>query len=138
MTNEKTAQNGDTVKVHYTGRLKDGTVFDSSEGRDPLQVTLGSSMVIPGFNDGILNMKIGEKKTVEIPVDQAYGPVDPMRFMNVEPAELPGAEVGRMIQANNGMIGVITEVYPDRIVVDFNHQLAGKDLIFEIELVEIA
>jgi FKBP-type peptidyl-prolyl cis-trans isomerase 2 len=141
----ETAQQGNTVKVHYTGRLVDGTVFDSSEGRDPLEFTIGSGMVIKGFDDGVTNMKIGEKKTVEIPVMDAYGLANPEMIMEFPKTQLPEdmpLEVGAMLQmsdqAGNVFPVVLAEIKEETVMIDANHSLAGKDLIFDLELVAIA
>jgi FKBP-type peptidyl-prolyl cis-trans isomerase 2 len=140
----ETVQQGNTVKVHYTGRLVDGTVFDSSEGRDPLEFTVGSGMVIKGFDNGVLDMKIGEKKTVEIPVNDAYGPSNPEMVMEFPKAQLPEdlpMEVGTMLQmsdqSGNVFPVVLAEIKAETVMIDANHSLAGKDLIFDLELVAI-
>ena len=139
------AKAGDTVSVHYTGKLTDGTIFDSSEGREPLAFELGSGMVIAGFDNGITGMAIGEKKTVHIPVDQAYGPVNPdytaVFPRNEIPADIP-YEVGMQLNMHQDGTGqvmpvVVTEVTDTTITLDANHPLAGQDLIFDIELVGI-
>ena len=139
------AKSGDTVQVHYTGRLTDGTLFDSSEGRDPLEFELGSGMVIPGFDTGIAGMNVGEKKTIHIPADDAYGPVEEDRIIQIPrtdiPADLP-LEVGTQLNMHQDgspqVIPVtITEVTADTVTLDANHVLAGKDLVFEVELVGV-
>ena len=139
------AKAGDTVSVHYTGKLTDGTIFDSSEGREPLAFELGSGMVIAGFDNGITGMAIGEKKTVHIPVDQAYGPVNPdytaVFPRNEIPADIP-YEVGMQLNMHQDGTGqvmpvVVTEVTDTTITLDANHPLAGQDLISDIELVGI-
>lgn len=140
-----TAKAGDNVQVHYTGKLTNGTVFDSSQGRQPLEFELGSGMVIPGFDAGITGMQIGESKTIEIPVDEAYGPAIPDMIITIDrneiPADLP-LEVG--MQLNMHQDGseqpipvVITDLTPTSVTLDANHPLAGEDLIFELELVGI-
>lgn len=135
---------GKTVKVHYKGTLADGSVFDSSEGRDPLSFTVGEGKVIPGFEDAVSNMDVGETKTVEIPCAEAYGNPDPRRTASVPTGSLPddiNPEVGMMLQMTTpqGPIPVrVTEVADDAITVDANHPLAGEDLTFEITLVEVA
>lgn len=137
-------KSGDTVKVHYKGTLTDGTTFDSSEGREPLQFEVGSGMVIKGFDEALLGMSIGDKKTVNIPVDQAYGHVDPNKIIEFPKSDFPEdmspqAGMGIHLTDNHGNHhpAMITEVKEDVVVVDVNHVLAGKDLIFDIELVEI-
>ena len=138
------AQNGDIVEVHYTGTLENGTVFDTSEGREPLEFTLGQGQMIPGFEQAVLGMKVGETKTVTIPADEAYGPHsdDMVQVINREElTNIPNPEVGQQLygsQPGGGTItGTITNVTDTTITVDFNHHLAGKDLTFEIELMSI-
>ncbi len=138
------AKNGDTVKVHYTGKLSSGEVFDSSEGRDPIQFAIGGGQVIPGFEQGIEGMQIGDKKTVEIPVDQAYGEYRDELIFPIGKDKLPAEinpEVGMQLTMNNpqGQVFPVTvkEITDDTIMLDANHKLAGKDLIFDLELVEI-
>jgi len=138
------AKTGDTVKVHYTGRLQDSTVFDTSVGGEPLEFTLGQGQIIPGFEQAVIGMRVGESKTVTIPVDQAYGPRRDDMILKVERAELPEnlePEIGMQLQMNQGdggiMIVTITDVSETTITIDANHPLAGQDLTFDIELVEI-
>jgi FKBP-type peptidyl-prolyl cis-trans isomerase 2 len=138
------AKAGDTVKVHYTGRLADGTVFDSSDGSEPLEFTLGQGQIIPGFEQAVIGMRVGESKTVTIPVDQAYGPRRDDMVLEVGRDELPEnlePEIGMQLQMNRGDGGIvivtITEVSETMIKIDANHPLAGRDLRFDIELVEI-
>ena len=135
---------GDTVKVHYHGRLTNGETFDSSEGRAPLEFEVGSGMVIRGFDDGVMGMTIGQKKTIEIPVDDAYGPKDPEAIIEFPVSNFPPGmtpEVGMQLamsdQAGRQIPVTIVDVKPDIVVLDANHQLAGQDLIFDLELVEI-
>ena len=140
------AKAGDTVQVHYTGRLKDGTVFDSSAGREPLAFQLGSGMVIQGFDAGITGMSVGEHKSVEIPVDMAYGSSEEENKMTISRAEIPADieyEVGMVLNMHADGTGqvaqvTVTEITPDSITLDANHPLAGKELIFDIELISIA
>ena len=136
---------GDTVSVHYTGRLNDGTVFDSSEGREPLQFKVGDGMVIPGFEQAVTGMKVGEKKTAEIPVDQAYGPREEGLVMPVPKNQFPPEikpEVGQQLQMGmaNGQTVVVrvAEVGDETVTLDANPPLAGHDLVFDLELVAIA
>jgi FKBP-type peptidyl-prolyl cis-trans isomerase 2 len=137
-------KSGDTVKVHYHGRLTDGTVFDSSQGRDPLEFEVGNGMVIKGFDNGVLGMVVGDKRTIEIPVEDAYGPEDPQMIMDFPVDRFPQdmkPEVGMQLNMSNGsgqnFPVVIREVKDDTVILDANHPLAGEDLIFDLELVEI-
>ena len=134
----------DTVKVHYTGKLTNGQVFDSSLEREPLEVTIGEGKLIPGFENAILDMHVNDKKTVEISKDEAYGDVQQELFHQVQKEQLPQdikPEVG-MGLASKGPDGTehqfrVVDVKDDHIVVDGNHPLAGQDLVFDLELVEI-
>ncbi|WP_027137391.1 FKBP-type peptidyl-prolyl cis-trans isomerase [Gaetbulibacter saemankumensis] len=134
----------DTVKVHYTGKLANGQVFDSSLEREPLEVTLGQGMLIPGFEKGIINMEVNEKKTINIPVAEAYGDVRTDLFHEVKKDQLPPEitpEVGMGLASKNPdgteMQFRVAEVHEEHIVIDANHPLAGHDLVFDLELVEI-
>jgi peptidylprolyl isomerase len=139
----KKVQNGDTVVVNYTGRLEDGTVFDSSltEGREPLKAQLGQGLLIKGFEDGIIEMTIGDKKTIEIEPSNAYGDVNSEMIVEVPREQIPeGVSVGDMLQAEGPMGPVnvkVAEIKEETIVVDTNHPLAGQKLIFDLELVSI-
>lgn len=140
----KVAETGLVVKVHYTGKLKDNSIFDSSEGRDPLEFKLGAGNMIPGFEKAVLGMQIGEEKTVNIPSEEAYGAVNENMIIEVPHADFNigrKAEVGMQVslQTANGnpIPAVVKEVKAETVVIDANHSLAGKDLIFEIKLVEI-
>ena len=137
-------KSGDTVKVHYHGRLTDGTTFDSSTGREPLEFEVGSGQVIKGFDDGVTGMSVGEKKTIQIPVDEAYGPKDENMLVEFPKANFPedlNPEVGMSLNMTNGSGQVIpvtiVEVKDDTVLLDANHPLAGQDLIFDLELVSI-
>jgi len=139
------AKSGDTVTIHYTGTLDDGTEFDSSAGGDPLQFTLGSEQVIPGFSKAVEGMAVGDSKTVNIPPEQAYGPRHEQMVQEVPRTVLPEdlePKEGMALQARNQEGGtvnlVVTAVSDDSITVDGNHPLAGKALNFDIELVNIA
>jgi peptidylprolyl isomerase len=139
------AKSGDTVRIHYTGTLADGSVFDSSEGRDPLEFQLGSGQVIPGFDTGVTGMAVGEKKTIHIPCADAYGEVNPQAMQAVPRADIPDhipLDLGTQLQmqAPNGQVVMVTvaEVTEETVTLDANHPLAGKDLTFALELVEIA
>lgn len=138
------AQEGDTVKVHYTGTLEDGSEFDSSRGREPLEFTLGAGQMIPGFEEAVLGMDVGDSKTQDIPVDEAYGPRRDDLVFEVEREQLPDdlePEVGEilMMQHPSGQQAQVQvkELGDASITLDGNHPLAGKDLTFDIELVEI-
>ncbi len=139
------AQKGDKVKVHYKGTLQDGHQFDSSEGREPLEFLLGSGMVIAGFDEGVTGMEIGEKKIIHIPSDQAYGPANEELIIRFDRAEIPSdipLEIGSTLNMHQDGLGqvipvVVKEVTETYVVLDANHELAGKDLIFELELVGI-
>jgi peptidylprolyl isomerase len=135
---------GDKIKIHYHGRLDDGTTFDSSEGREPLEFEVGGGMVIPGFDNGVLGMTPGQKKTINIPVDEAYGPVQDDMFMEFPINRFPEdmkPEVGMSLNMSNGsgqaIPVVIAEVQDEVVILDANHPLAGEDLTFDLELVEI-
>jgi peptidylprolyl isomerase len=136
---------GDTIKVHYTGKLDDGSVFDSSAEREPLQFTLGKGQLIPGFEDGVIGMGVGDSKTVKIPAEEAYGPLKEDLIVNIEKGQVPEhikPEPGLQLQIkqpDGAMINVlITDVTDTHVTLDANHPLAGKDLTFDLELVEIA
>ena len=138
------AKEGDTVKIHYTGRLQDGTVFDSSSDREPLQFSIGSGQVIPGFEEAVTGMTIGEKKTAQIPCNKAYGERNPSMVMVVDKKHVPpeiDPEVGQRLQVGSpdGQLLAVTivEVSEENITLDANPPLAGEDLTFDIELVEI-
>lgn len=137
-------ENGQKVKIHYTGTLDDGKSFDSSAGRDPLEFEMGAGMVIPGFETGVKDMAVGEKKNIHIPVAEAYGEKREEMVMDVERAQLPeGLEpevgMGLQMQGPQGQpIPVqITAVAEANITIDANHPLAGQNLNFELELVEV-
>ena len=133
---------GSTVEVHYTGKFVDGEVFDSSVGKDPLQFEVGSGQIIPGFENAIMGKQIGEKVTVQVPADQAYGQIREDLYVEVPMDKMPGeVEVGQLLQADSGdgqvVQVIVKEVKEDTIVIDGNHPLAGQDLVFEIEVVSI-
>ena len=137
-----TVTENSNVKVHYTGRLEDNTVFDSSEGKDPLAVELGKGMLIPGFEKGLQGLKAGEKRTITIPAAEAYGPIREEMTQEVEKQFVPeGVEVGHQLTAEGPqgqMMVVVAEVKETTVVLDANHPLAGKDLTFDLEVVEVA
>jgi peptidylprolyl isomerase len=136
------AKNGDRVRVHYTGRLDDGQVFDSSREGDPLEFTVGAGEVIPGFDEGVRGMTVGESKTIQIQPDDAYGPRREALTTSVprEAAQFPvepqvGMHFMLPLQDGNQIEVVVTEVTPDHITIDGNHPLAGERLTFDVELV---
>ncbi len=137
-------KDGNTVQVNYTGKLADGTIFDSSVGRTPLEFTLGSGQLIPGFEKAVLGMKVGEKKTVTIPANEAYGPYRDNLVMEISRGQLPSGmtpQIGQGLQSTQDdgsiLIATITKVTDTTVTIDANHPLAGKDLTFEIELLKI-
>lgn len=136
-------KNGDIVRIHYHGTLNDGTIFDSSLEREPLEFEVGSGMVIPGFDAGVMGMNIGDKKTIHIPFMEAYGPTQSEMVMDFPKNQLPAymvPEVGMQLQMSNNEGNhfpvVIVEVLEESVMIDANHTLAGKDLIFDLELIE--
>lgn len=138
------AKKGDKVKVHYHGRLNDGTTFDSSQDRPPLEFEVGSGMVIKGFDDGVTGMAVGEKKTISIPSEDAYGARQEEMVIEFPKTNFPPdiePEIGMTLNmhSENGqeLPVVITEVNEDIVILDANHPLAGQDLIFDIELVDL-
>ncbi len=138
------AKEGDRVAVHYTGRLQDGTEFDSSRGKPPLEFELGGGEVIPGFDRAVEGMRVGETREVEIPAADAYGDVRPELRLRIPRSELPEGHVPEVGQVFAVQVGPeqqatarLTEVYEDTIVLDLNHPLAGEALTFGIELVRI-
>ena len=135
---------GDTVHIHYTGTLKDGTTFDSSQGRDPLAFQVGAGQIIPGLDAAIPGMTIGDRKTVTVPCDEAYGPVNPEMRQDVPRADIPAeipVEVGTRLQmqTQSGQPVPVVVVASDEktVTLDANHPLAGQDLTFDIEVVAI-
>jgi len=138
------AKNGDTVKVHYTGRLEDGTVFDSTDGREPITFEIGAGNLIPGFEEAVLGMNAGESKTIRLTPEQAFGLWFEENVIEVPKAHLEGElniEVGQQMQVkrNDGatITVFVTDIKPESITLDANHPLAGKALDFDISLVEI-
>ncbi len=138
------AKYGDTVQVHYTGKLQDGTVFDSSVIREPLQFTLGQGQVISGFEQAVVGMNPGESKTANIPADQAYGERREEMLLPVDRSEFPEhitPEVGQQLQVSQpdgqSVVVTVADVSDETVVLDANHPLAGQDLSFDIELVNI-
>lgn len=138
------AENGNKVKVHYKGSFDDGTIFDSSEGRDPLEFELGTGQVIPGFDKNIEGMELNEKKTINIPSEEAYGERRDELIMDFPKSEFPdniNPEAGQQLQMQNkeGQVFnvLVTDVSEETVTLDANHPLAGKNLNFDIELIEI-
>jgi peptidylprolyl isomerase len=139
------AKHGDTVKVHYTGKLDDGTVFDTSVDREPLEFTIGAGGIIPGFEQAVVGMIPGDSKTELIPTDSAYGPYLEEMVLVIDRQQMPmdvEPEIGQQLQLQHQtgelITVIITDISPDTITLDANHPLAGEDLIFDIQLVEIA
>jgi peptidylprolyl isomerase len=139
------AKTGDNVTVHYTGKLADGTVFDSSVEREPLNFAIGEGNLIPGFESAVVGMSAGESKTAEIPAEQAYGPHREDMVLVVDRQQIPESiplDLGQQLQIqhpNGQAIPVlVTEISNGKVTLDANHPLAGKDLTFEIKLLEIA
>jgi len=138
------AKTGDIVRIHYTGTLADGETFDSSRNRDPLEFTLGSGQVIAGFDAAVTGMAMGAAKTVEIPAAQAYGPRNPDGRQTFPRDRMPpdiSLDIGTRLQLQSSgdepLMVTVAEVTDKNVILDANHPLAGKDLTFEIELVEI-
>jgi len=139
------AKKGDKVKIHYTGKLDDGKVFDTSEGREPLEFRIGANEVIPGFENAVIGMKVGEEKTIHIPSAEAYGPRNEELIQEI-PRDKFSADMelvrgqGLRIRTKEGqsIVVVVKELKDEIVVLDANHPLAGKDLNFDIKLVEIA
>ena len=138
------AKSGDTVKVHYAGKLEDGTEFDSSAGRDPLEFTLGEGGLIPAFEQAVVGMAAGETKTLAIASEEAYGPHREEMVQQVERSQIPDSlelDRGMQLQATRAggeaVVLTVIEFTDEMVTVDANHPLAGKDLTFEIELVSI-
>ena len=133
-----------TVKVHYTGKLSDGQIFDSSKGKEPLEFTLGKGQIIPGFEKGVIDMKLNEKKTITIAQEEAYGGIKDELKQEVKKSVLPEEitpEVGMGLVSKSPdgqeMNFLVVDVKEETILIDGNHPLAGKDLIFDLEVVEI-
>ncbi len=139
------AKTGDAVKIQYTGKLEDGTVFDNTEGYGSLQFIIGGGYLLPAFEESVIGMRVGESKTIVIPADEAYGPYREEMVFDIDLTSLPEdvkPEVGQTLNlgmSSNAIItGVIIDVTASTVTVDTNHPLAGKDLTFDIYLLEIA
>lgn len=138
------AKQGDTVKVHYTGTLNNGQIFDSSKNRDPLEFVLGSGMVIPGFDAAVTGLEPGESVTKTIPMAEAYGPYNQDMVADIEKQNIPtdfelavGQRLQMQVPNGEAMAVTVTEIKGDIVTLDGNHPLAGQDLTFELELVEV-
>ncbi len=138
------AKKGDTVKVHYHGKLMNGETFDTSSGREPLEFEVGGGSVIKGFDEGVAGMEVGEKRTINIPVEEAYGPRSEDMLIEFPKDRFPQdmeIEQGMQLMMSNGsgqnIPVIVTEIKDSSVILDANHPLAGEDLIFDIELVEI-
>jgi peptidylprolyl isomerase len=140
-----TAAVGDTVSVHYTGKLEDGTVFDSSVGRDPLSFTIGAGQMIPGFDKGVRGMALHEKKQLKLPPEDAYGQHDEKRVIQApiakfgdDPSKLKvGLKIGLSLASGQRIPAIVTKIDKETVTLDANHELAGKTLIFDVELVSL-
>jgi len=137
-------KHGDKIKVHYHGKLTSGETFDSSAGREPLEFEVGSGMVIKGFDDGVTGMKVGDKKTINISAEDAYGPLNPDMMMDFPKERFPAdmqMEIGMQLMMSDPsgqqFQVTINEIKEDVIILNGNHPLAGEELIFDLELVEI-
>jgi peptidylprolyl isomerase len=137
-------KSGDKIKVHYHGKLTSGETFDSSEGREPLEFEVGSGMVIKGFDDGVAGMIVGDKKTINIPYNEAYGPRNPDMVIEMPKDKFPkdldievGMPLGMSDPQGQQFQVTIVEIKDDVVMLDANHPLAGQDLVFDLELVEI-
>jgi FKBP-type peptidyl-prolyl cis-trans isomerase 2 len=133
-----------TIKVNYTGKLSNGQIFDTSEGKEPIEFVLGQGRLIPGFEKGLIDMKLNEKKTIEIAKDQAYGDVNDNLIQEIKKTDLPQdmepkVGMGLVSKSPDGkeINLMVVEVKDESIVIDGNHPLAGHDLIFDVEVVEI-
>lgn len=138
------AQTGSTVKVHYTGKLIDGTIFDTSQNVEPVQFVVGSGEIIPGFEQAVIGMQAGDNKTVTIPCNEAYGPKRDDLVADVERKDLPDdikIEVGQKLQVGDNQAGTIiasvVDMDDEKVKLDANHPLAGEDLVFDIEVLEV-
>ncbi|MDX3925087.1 MAG: peptidylprolyl isomerase [Shinella sp.] len=138
------AKTGDIVRIHYTGMLTDGTPFDSSKNREPLEFEIGAGQILPGLEASVEGMNVGEAQTVTLAPDQAFGPHDPGKVQKVDRANIPAnldVQPGMQLQAKSRtgapMTVSVIEVNPSEVTIDANHPLAGRDVTFEIELTEI-
>lgn len=135
-------ENGKKVKVHYTGKLENGTEFDSSLQRDPLEFTVGTGQLIRGFESGLIGMNVGEQKTIKITPEEGYGPVHESMVLTIPKSNVPDdVQVGAQLQADNEsgqpVVFVVRQINENEVIIDGNHPLAGKNLIFDVSVVEI-
>ncbi len=140
----KQAKKGDTVKVHYTGKLQSGFIFDTSNQRDPLQFTIGEGTILAGFEDAVIGMNQGDVKSIEIKANEAYGPYRKELVVEVKREEMPKhlqPKVGQRLHVTQPdekkVVVTVTEITDSNVTLDANHPLAGQDLTFDIQLVEI-
>lgn len=138
------AKQGDTVRVHYTGKLKDGTVFDTTTNRHPMQFTIGDGQIIPGFEQAVVGMRPGQSKTVQVPTDKAYGPHREDMVVTVDHDRFPESlepEVGQTLEitGSDGLkaVATVADVSKETVMLDINHPLAGEELVFDIQLIEV-
>ena len=135
---DRVAKDGDKVSIHYTGKLEDQSIFDTSENREPLEFTLGEKNIIPGMSNGVRGMKVGESKTITIPQEDAYGPYNEKLVFEVPTKNLPpGVKANTPLRDPQGNMVMVKEVKEDKSILDANHILAGKTLIFDIKVVSI-
>lgn len=138
--NAKTVQAGDKIAVEYRGTLADGTQFDASEGRGPLEFTAGAGQMIKGFDNAVIGMALNEEKTVELQPGEAYGEVNQAKIVEIPKENVNDAdklEVGMSVTSSQGVNGIVKEIKANSVIIDFNHQLAGKPLTFWIKVVKI-
>ncbi|MHB9038611.1 MAG: FKBP-type peptidyl-prolyl cis-trans isomerase [Armatimonadota bacterium] len=138
------AKQGDSVKVEYTGKLKDGSVFDTSANREPLEFTIGGGQIIPDFEDAVVGMNPGDSKTIDVPAERAYGPRHEDMVLAIDRAQFPediNPEVGEQLEIRQpdgrAAVVTVTEVSDKDVILDANHPLAGEDLTFDIQLVAV-
>lgn len=135
---DRAVQEGDDIAIHYTGKLDDGTVFDDSKDREPLEFTVGTQQIISGMNKAVVGMKVGEQKTVTLPPEDAYGPYDDKLIFEIEAEKLPPqAKAGSQLMDGQGNIVTVKDIQGNKATLDANHFLAGKTLTFDIKLVSI-
>ncbi len=138
VADERVAKDGDMVSINYTGKLEDNSVFDASKGRGPLKFEVGTDKIIPGMNNAVRGMKVGEKKTVTIPPTEAYGNKNDKLIFDIPLKQLPqGVKAGSKLMNPQGHPVTVKEIKGENAVLDANHFLAGKTLIFDIEMVSI-